>query len=137
MILDTYRDVFSRIYVCSPSISAAASWTPVKTYSQNNLKVDLEREKCLFDDYIPEELEAVIKRCQKRNNHNMKKSILVIVDDFADSKASSGNPPTLNQLYVEGRHNAINSITSTQKFTALRAIIRGNSRQLFFIRLRN
>ena len=143
MILDTYRDVFSRIYVCSPSISAAASWTPVKTYSQNNLKVDLEREKCLFDDYIPEELEAVIKRqhnvveCQKRNNHNMKKSILVIVDDFADSKAFSGNPPTLNQLYVEGRHIAINSITSTQKFTALRAIIRVNSRQLFFFRLRN
>ena len=64
-------------------------------------------------------------------------SILVIVDDFADSKAFSRNSPLLNQLYVRGRHNAINIVTSTQKFNALNPIIRVNSRQLFFFRLRN
>ena len=42
-----------------------------------------------------------------------------------------------NQLYVRGRHNAINIVTSTQKIKALNPIIRVNSRQLFFFRLRN
>ena len=142
MILDIYRHVFERIYVWSPSISVDSNWLPVKKYIQDNLKVDLEKEKCLFDEYIPEELEAVIKRhqiieYQKKNDHRKLFSILIIVDDFADSKAFSRNSPLLNQLYVSGRHNAINIITSTQKFNALSPIIRVNSRQLFFFRLRN
>ena len=143
MILDIYRDVFARIYIWSPSISVDANWTPVKNYIQNNLKVNLDEEKCLFDDYNPEELEAVIKTqhkvigYQKKNDHNKLHSILIIVDDFADSKAFSRSSPLLNQLYVRGRHNAINIITSTQKFNALSPIIRVNSRQLFFFRLRN
>ena len=65
MISDIYRDVFARIYVWSPSISVDANWAPVKTYIQNDLKVDLEKEKCFFDEDNPEELEAVIKRQHK------------------------------------------------------------------------
>ena len=143
MILDIHRDVFARIYIWSPSISVDANWIPVKNYIQNNLKVNLDKEKCLFDDYNPEELEAVIKtqhkviEYQKKNDHNELHSILIIVDDFADSKAFSRNSPLLNQIYVRGRHNAINIITSTQKFNALSPIIRVNSRQSFFFRLRN
>ena len=92
----------------------------LKKYIQDNLKVDSEKEKCFFDDYIPEELEKVIKQqhkvieYQKKNEHNKLFSILIIVDDFADSKAFSRNSPLLNQLYVRGRHNAINIITATQ-----------------------
>ena len=143
MILDIYRDVFERIYIWSPSISVDSNWTPVKKYIQDNLKVNLENKKCLFDEYIPEELEAVIKRqhkvieYQKKNDNKKLLSILIIVDDFADSKAFSRNSPLLNQLYVRGRHNSINIITSTQQFNALSPIIRVNSRQLFFFRLRN
>ena len=105
--------------------------------------MDLEKEKCFFDEYIPEELDKVIKQQhkviedQKKNDHKKLFSILVIVDDFADSKAFSRNSPLVNQLYVRGRHNAINIITATQKFNALSPIIRVNSRQLFFFRLRN
>ena len=79
---------------------------PLKKYIQDNLKVDLKKEKCLFDEYIPEELEAVIKRqhkiieYQKKNDHKKLFSILIIADDFADSKAFSRNSPLLNQLYV-------------------------------------
>ena len=40
-------------------------------------------------------------------------------------------------MYVRGRHNAINITISTKKFNALSPIIRVNSRQLFFFRLRN
>ena len=96
----------------------------------------------MFDEYIPSELEAVIKRQhkiiehQKKNDHNKLHSTLIIVDDFADSKAFSTNSPFLNQSYVRGRHNSINIITSTQQFNALSLIIRVNSRQLFFFRLR-
>ena len=45
-----------------------------------------------FDEYIPEELEKVIKQqhkvieYQKKNEHEKLFSILIIVDDFADSK---------------------------------------------------
>ena len=143
MILDIYRGVFERMYIWSPSISVDSNWTPVKRYIQDELKVDLEKEKCLFDDYIPEELDKVIKRqpkvieYQKKNDHKKMFSILIIVDDFADSKAFSRNSPLLNQLYVRGRHNAISIITATQQFNALSPIIRVNSRQLFFFRLRN
>ena len=99
----------------------------------------------MFDEYIPEELDKVIKRQhkviehQKKNDHLKKKifSILIIVDDFADSKSFSRNSPLLNQLYVRGRHNSINIIAATQKFNALSPIIQVNRRQLFFFRLRN
>ena len=121
MILEIYRDVFERMYSWSSSISVDSNWTPVKKCIQDNLKVDLEKEKCMFDEYVPEELEAVIKRrhkvieYQKKNDHKKLFSILVIVDDFADSKAFSRNSPLLNQLYVRGRHNSICIITATQK----------------------
>ena len=65
MILSICRDVLARVYVWSPSISVDADWTPVKRYIQDELKVDLETEKCFFDDYNPEELEAVINRQHK------------------------------------------------------------------------
>ena len=114
-----------------------------KKYIQDSLKVDLEKGKCLFDEYIPEELEAVIKRqhktteYQNKNDHKKIFSILMIVDDFADSKKISRNSPLLNHLYVRGRHNACCIITATEKYNALSPIIRVNSRQLFFFRLRN
>ena len=107
------------------------------------MKVDLEKEKCFFDEYIPEELEKVIKQqhkvieYQKKNDHKKLFSILVIVDDFAASKSFSRNSQLLNQIYVRGRHNSIYIITATQKYNALCPIIRVNSRQLFFFRLRN
>ena len=53
MILDIYRDVFERIYVWSPSNSVDSNWFPSKRYLQDHLKVHIEKEKCLFDEYIP------------------------------------------------------------------------------------
>ena len=44
MILDTYRDVFERMYIWSPSISVDSKWLPVRKYIQDNLKVTLKRE---------------------------------------------------------------------------------------------
>ena len=143
MILGIYKKVFERVYVWSPSISVDSNWTPVKKYMQDELKVDLEKKKCFFDEYIPEELERVIKQqdkvieYQKQNDYKKLFSILIIVDDFADSRALSRNSPLLNQLYVRSRHNAISITTATQRFNALSPIIRVTSRHLFLFRLRN
>jgi ABC-type proline/glycine betaine transport system ATPase subunit len=39
MILDLYRDCFSRIYILGPSIEADQTWRPVKDYIQKGMKV--------------------------------------------------------------------------------------------------
>ena len=65
MILDIYRNVSERVYVWSPSISVDSNWLPVRHYVQNELKVDFPKKKCFFDEYIPEELEGVIKQQHK------------------------------------------------------------------------
>ena len=38
MILDIYRDCFSRVYIWSPSINVDSTWKPVKEYIQNHIK---------------------------------------------------------------------------------------------------
>ena len=35
MVLDIYKDCFSRIYIFSPSIDVDATWTPVNSYIEN------------------------------------------------------------------------------------------------------
>ena len=42
----------------------------------------------------------------------------------------------MNALYIRGRHFGWNIISSTRKFNGLSTIIRVNSRQLFFFKLR-
>ena len=43
----------------------------------------------------------------------------------------------LNALYIRGRHYGVNIVSSTQKFNGLSTIIRVNSRQLYFFKMRN
>ena len=55
MILDIYRNCFSRIYICSPSIDVDATWNPVKLYIEKEMKVrDTKEEPIYFDHYDPE-----------------------------------------------------------------------------------
>ena len=64
-------------------------------------------------------------------------SILIIVDDFADSVAFSRNSKLLHELFTRGRHAAISSITSVQRYRVLSPIIRVNATALIIFRLRN
>jgi len=78
MVLDIYRDCFSRIYIFSPSIDVDQTWEPVKEYLANNLKQDAKKEKYLFDSYQPIDLERVIETQYKVVDfmkHNKMKSI--------------------------------------------------------------
>ena len=61
MILDIYRDCFSRTYIFSPSIDVDASWTPVKHYIEHDMKVkNTKEEPIYFDHYDPEALSKII-----------------------------------------------------------------------------
>ena len=143
LILDIYRNCFARIYVFSPSINVDSIWTPVKKYIKDEMKVDTEKEQCFFEEYIASDLQKIIERHhkviehQKKNDHKTLHSCLLVIDDMADNEKFSRHSSLLNQLYVRGRHNALTVITSVQAYRALSRIIRANSRQLFFFKMRN
>ena len=143
MVLDIYRDCFSRIYIFSSSIHVDGVWTPVKKYIENNLKIDTEKERVYFDDFNPRDLENILnlqnKITQYQKDHDFKTlySVLIIIDDFVDDTRFSRHNSLLNALYIRGRHFGCNIISSTQKFNGLSTIIRVNSRQLFFFKMRN
>ena len=144
MILDIYRNCFSRIYIFSPSIDVDATWQPVKQYIESEMKVHpKEEEPIYFNNYDPEALHKIIEtqhkviEYQKKQNHKKLFSILIIVDDFADDPSFSRHSKMLHALYTRGRHNSISTITATQKFASIAPIIRVNATELFVYRLRN
>jgi hypothetical protein len=144
MILDIYRDCFSRIYIFSPSIEVDSTWLPVKHYIEHDMKVpNTKEEPIYFDHYDPENLHKIIDTqhkvidYMKKQKHKKLYSILVIVDDFADDPSFSRHSKILHALYTRGRHNSISTITATQKFTAISPIIRVNATELYIYRLRN
>ena len=100
-------------------------------------------EPIYFNHYDPEQLHKIIDTQHKvidyMKKKNIKKlySILVVVDDFADSPEISRHSKILHGLYTRGRHNSISTITATQKFAAIANIIRVNATELFVYRLRN
>ena len=44
MVLDIYKDCFSRVYIFSPSINVDSTWLPVKKYIEKTLKLDPKKE---------------------------------------------------------------------------------------------
>ena len=64
-------------------------------------------------------------------------SILVVIDDFADDPTFTRQSKLLHSLYTRGRHNSISTIVSTQKFAAIRPILRVSATSLIVYRLRN
>ena len=144
MILEFYRNIFSRVYISSPSINVDASWVPVKDYIEKEMKVQHKADEPIYlDHYDPESLHKIIStqhkviEFQKKQNHKKLFSVLVIVDDFADDPTFSRQSKLLHALYTRGRHSSISAITATQKFASIAPIIRVNATELFVYRLRN
>ena len=142
MVLDIYKDCFSRIYIFSPSILIDGSWAPVKDYIRDHIKPH-ERETIYFDNYDAPALEHIIETQNKVVMYQKEKGdkniyqILIIIDDFADSPEFTRQSRLLHQLYIRGRHAFISTITATQVFKAISPIIRKNITDLFVFRLRN
>ena len=51
MILDIYRDCFSRIFNFSPNIEVDMTWGPVKNYIEKHMKVKNTAEEPIYFDY--------------------------------------------------------------------------------------
>ena len=143
MILDIYRNCFQRVFIFSASIHVDSVWHPVKDYIEKQLKVDPKKEKVYFDEFHKEDLEEILdqqyKISQYQKDHKFKKlfATLVVVDDFVDQVSFSKHNSMLNALYIRGRHFGVNVVSSSQKFNSLSTIIRVNSRQLYFFKMRN
>jgi len=144
LILDIYRDCFSRIYIFSPSIHVDHSWLGVKKYIEKEMKVKhTDEEPIYFAEYEPEDLERIIDTQHKIIKYMKDKGttklfqILIVIDDHADNPDFCRNSKLLNQLYIRGRHNCISTITSTQKYRAISNIIRINITEIFIFKLRN
>ena len=144
MILDIYKNCFSRIYIFSPSIEVDNTWVAVKKYISEEMKVvHSDEEPIYFDHYDPEALSNIIDVQHKITNYMKKQnktklfSILIIIDDFADSPEFSRHSKLLHALYTRGRHSMISTITATQKFSSLHPLIRVNATELYIYRLRN
>ena len=143
MILDIYKDCFSRIYIFSPSIDVHMTWEPVKKYLANIFKQDEKKERYLFDEYEPAELSRIIdtqhKVVQFMKDNKMQKiyQILIIIDDFADDPSFTRNSKLLHTLYIRGRHTFISTITATQVYKAISPVIRKNITDFYIFRLRN
>ena len=144
MILDIYKNCFSRIYIFSPSIDVDHTWVAVKKYISEEMKiVHSDEEPIYFDHYDPEALSNIIEVQHKITNYMKKQnktklfSILIIIDDFADSPEFSRHSKLLHALYTRGRHSMISTITATQKFSSIHPLIRVNATELYIYRLRN
>ena len=52
MILDIYKNCFSRIYIFSPSIDVDSTWLPVKKYIEEEMKVLHRKEEPIFFNHM-------------------------------------------------------------------------------------
>ena len=115
-----------------------------KKYISEEMKVvHSDEEPIYFDHYDPEALSNIIEVQNKITNYMKKQnktklcSILIIIDDFADSPEFSRHSKLLHALYTRGRHSMISTITATQKFSSIHPLIRVNATELYIYRLRN
>ena len=143
LILKIYRNSFERIYIFSPTVNVDDTWTPVKKYVTDVMKVDTEKEQVYYEEYDPIALKKLIETqhkvidFQKKNKQKDLFSILIVVDDFADDPKFVRYSSILHGLFTRGRHSAISCILSTQKYSVLAPIIRLNTSALFIFRLKN
>ena len=66
MILDGYKDCFSRIFIFTPSGLVDDSLKPVKDYIENTLKHDVKKEgPYIFEDLDPKQIQSILKKQEK------------------------------------------------------------------------
>lgn len=140
-----YRNLFTRIFWCSPTATIDASLDPLRKYVETNL--DQDPEEVFHDSVDVDFLEEQIRK-QKRVMEHLKKTkapqkgfgMIIIVDDLADVKR--GLPRVskfIDGLFVKGRHWGCSIVLSTQKMKLplVSPTTRVNATCMFVFRLRN
>ena len=138
-----YRDVFSAIYVFSPSVHHDGTWGALKKYVRDELHK--KEDEHFFDDWDGKKVQALVDeafavtRYHKDNGHKKGHAILIIVDDFADRPdilhAAGGS--ILNTLAIRGRHANISFWVASQRPTLLSTVLRTQATSLFVFRQRS
>ena len=73
----------------------------------------------------------------KEHKHKTLYSVLIVIDDFADSPEFTRNSTLLHQFFIRGRHSFCSCIVATQVFKAISPIVRKNMTDVYIYRLRN
>ena len=105
-----YHDVFSAIYVFSPSVHHDGTWGAVNKYVTNDL--GKKEKEHFFDERDGNNVHEIVStafavtKYHKDNGHKKGHAILIIVDDIADRPdiLHSAGGSILNTLAIRGRH---------------------------------
>jgi len=142
-ILDIYKNCFKRVYIFSPSIHVDTAWKPVIDYIEEVLDVNLNKEKCLFEEYNEEDLLNIIDQQKhvvkylKDRKYKEIYNICIIIDDMLDNTALMKHSNILNSLFSRGRHNFITTIVSSQTYKSVSSIVRKNLTDMFLFKTFN
>ena len=146
MLTGPYKDVYSRVYIFSPSCAKGIdpAWDSWRKFNREYMKVP-DEEQTMWHTWEPHILEKLIKRHSKVNAHlkgqGKKKGyvICVLVDDWADSgdKVMHSSTNILTSLFVRGRHLGCACWLLTQKNRVVSLICRTNYCWMLIWRLRS
>jgi len=146
MLMGPYKDVYSRVYVFSPSCAKGIdpAWDAWRRHVKDNMRVP-EEEQTMWSTWEPQVLEKLIQRHAKVNAHlkqqGKKKGYVIccLVDDFADQgeKVMHSATNVLTSLFVRGRHLGCACWLLTQKNRVVSLICRTNYCWMLIWRLRS
>ena len=146
LLTGPYRDVYSRVYVMSPSCAPGIdpAWDAWRKHVKDYMKVP-EDEVTMWSEWEPKILEKLIARHSKVNAHLKRQGkkkgyvICVLVDDYADAgdKVLHNSTNVLTSLFVRGRHLGTACWLLSQKLRVLSNAIRVNFCFILIWRLRN
>ena len=120
MILDGYKDCFSRIFIFTPSGLVDDSLKPIKEYITKKLGHNEKKEgPFIFEDLDPNQIQKILKKQEKI--HDMLKNkvyadkefkgrkwlpqILIVISDHADNpRAVHRAGGILETLFVRSKH---------------------------------
>ena len=150
MLLEQYRtasgeSVWERLFCFSPSIHIDDAWKPVIKFIEEEMGVNMEREKVLFDTWDEGAIRNIIEQqrriTKKSKELGLKKlyGVCILVDDFSDQPElhKRNGEGALDTLLCLGRHLQISTFISCQKLRVVSNCIRVNLQFMCVWRLRN
>jgi hypothetical protein len=135
MLTEPYKDVYSRVYVLSPSCAKGAdpACDVRRKHAKKYTKVDEDSEQTMRNRWEPQTLEKIIRKHQKvsarpKADKNQGFVILAHVGDFADQgdRVTRSSTNVLTNLFVRGQHLGCVRWLLTQTLKISSLIIRAN-----------
>ena len=135
MLMGPYKDVYSRVYIFSPSCAPGIdpAWDAWRKHVRDYMRVP-DDEQTMWHTWEPQIIERLIARHSKVNAHlkaqGAKKGYAInfTVDDWADQgeKVMHSSTNVLTSLFVRGRHLGCSCWLLTQKNRVVSLICRTN-----------